>query len=332
MNSKIIIFLIAICISSGCNGQTKTTPMESKNNNPLQCDPENGLCEIPGATATGGKVELQASEKPVRIVYYTDPICSACWAIEPQLRKLKAEYGAYLHIDYRMGGLLPDWSYNGGGISKPSDVAHHWEELGEYYQMPIDGGVWLEDPLDSSYPPSIAFKAAQIQNEDKAVNFLRILREMLFLRKKNIAKWENIQLAATQSGLDTYKLKEDYDGEARRLFQEDLDIARKMGVRGFPTLFFTDADNNRIVAYGVRTYGEYEAVLLRIFPDAKKKTIDISDNMSLFKLYPTLTVKEYAVLSDISFREAETILKKLSGEGKIIETQINSGLIYSINT
>ena len=114
------------------------------------------------------------------------PICSSCWGIEPQLRKLKLEYGNNIQIEYRMGGLLPDWNYNSGGISEPSDVAHHWDEVSVHYDMPIDGDVWLEDPLDSSYPPSIAFKAAQLQDEYKALLFMREIREMVFLQKKNI--------------------------------------------------------------------------------------------------------------------------------------------------
>lgn len=113
-------------------------------------------------------------------------LCTAypCWAIEPQLRKLKLEYGNQIEVVYNMGGLLPDWSYNAGGISKPSDVAHHWDEVSVYYDMPIDGDVWLEDPLSSSYPPSIAFKAAQLQDYEKAISLLREMREMVFLQKK----------------------------------------------------------------------------------------------------------------------------------------------------
>lgn len=117
------------------------------------------------------------------------------------MRKLKLEYGDQLEVIYKMGSLLPDWSYNSGGISKPSDVAHHWDEVSIYYDMPIDGDVWLEDPLPSSYPPSIACKAAQMQNEDKAILFLREIREMVFLEKKNITKWEHIALAAKKTGL-----------------------------------------------------------------------------------------------------------------------------------
>ena len=52
----------------------------------------------------------------------------------------------------------------------------------EKYDMPIYADVWLEDPLSSSYPPSIAFKAAQMQDTDKAIIFLRRINEMLHLR------------------------------------------------------------------------------------------------------------------------------------------------------
>src|SRR5690606_37199953 len=156
-------------------------------------------------TIAGGK-------KAIKVIYFTDPICSPCWGIEPQLRKLKLEYGNSVEIEYRMGCLLKDWSSNRGCISTPSDVAHHSDEVSVHYDMPIDGDVWLEDPLPSSYPPSIAFKAAQLQDEKKAIVFLREIREMVFLQKKNITKWEHLSFAAERSGLDVAQLKKDYDG------------------------------------------------------------------------------------------------------------------------
>lgn len=213
-------------------------------NNPLLCDPVTGICGIPDSN-NNHTIKPMSSEKPVKVIYFTDPICSACWGIEPQLRKLKLEYGNSIDIEYRMGGLLPDWSYNSGGISKPSDVAVHWDEASAYYDMPIDGDVWIEDPLHSSYPPSIAFKAAQMQDQEKAVLFMRELREMLFLQKKNIAKWQNISLAAEKTGLDVGKLQKDTEGRAKILFEEDLQFARQNGVRGFPTLFFVHSSGQK---------------------------------------------------------------------------------------
>lgn len=207
-------------------------------NNPLLCDPVEGACGLPASTSRN-KVDVHPDDQPVKVIYFTDPICSSCWGIEPQLRKLKLEYGHILDIAYHMGGLLPDWSYNSGGISKPSDVAHHWDEVSVHYDMPIDGDVWLEDPLHSSYPPSIAFKAAQMQDEQKAIVLLRELREMVFLQKTNITRWEHIAIAAEAAGLDVLQLKTDYEGEAKANFESDLQLAKSMGVRGFPSVFLS---------------------------------------------------------------------------------------------
>ncbi|MEN2488691.1 DsbA family protein [Flavobacterium sp. B11] len=301
--------------------------MSEDKTNPLLCDPVSGMCEMPVGENSNTKTAIPTENKPIKIIYYTDPICSSCWGIEPQLRKLKLEYGEYFEIDYRMGGLLPDWSYNSGGISKPSDVAHHWDEASLYYEMPIDGNVWLEDPLDSSYPSCIAMKAAQMQNKEKAVYFMRILREKLYLDKKNIAKWENIAEAAKIAGLDVPKLKADYD-DAEELFQDDLNLGKTLGVRGFPTLFLVNADNNQLTVYGSKPYAAYENALLALFPDAKKKKFENKNSLSIFEIYPTLAPKEYAVILDIPVNEAKTILEELFSKGKLNKKAIKNGSLY----
>ncbi len=88
-------------------------------------------------------------------------------------------------MEYRMGGLLKSWdTYGGRDVNGPASVAQHWDEASAYYDMPIDGDLWIEDPLDSSYAHSIAFKAAQLQGVEKANFFLRRIKEMVFLEKR----------------------------------------------------------------------------------------------------------------------------------------------------
>lgn len=306
--------------------------MNNNTTNPLLCDPASGVCEIPGTGKSESVEKILSKNKPVKITYFTDPICSSCWGIEPQLRKLKLEYGDYVEIDYRMGGLLPDWSYNSGGISQPSDVARHWEEASLYYQMPISGDVWIEDPLASSYPPSIAFKAAQMQDKDKAVVFMRELRELLFIEKKNITRWDIIVKAAAYAGLDTFKLKEDFEGNAQKAFDEDLAFCRKSGVRGFPTLFFADDKGNQIILYGSKPYDDFESALNRIVPNAKKKKIDTHSPLSLFSYYATLTPKEYALLANTTLQQAMEELDKLVSDNKLQKQTIKTGSIYQVKT
>lgn len=297
--------------------------------NPLLCDTATGICEVPGSTNTATAANIQTGVKPIKIIYYTDPICSSCWGIEPQLRKLKLEYGEYIDIDYRMGGLLPDWSYNSGGISKPSDVAHHWKEVSKYYEMPIEGDVWLTDPLHSSYPPSIAMKAAQMQDKTKAIIFMRKLRERVFLDNKNITRWEVIQEAAEYAQLDVAQLKKDYEGSAKQLFEEDLNYARTLGVRGFPTLFVSAADKQPVTIYGFRPYDVFENAVKQLLPDAKKTSIATTP-LALFNHYPTLTVKEYAVLMGTTNIDATALLDKLVADSKLKKQTVSSGSIYSL--
>lgn len=284
--------------------------------NILLCDPETGVCEV----------SSKEPVKPLRVTYFTDPICSTCWGVEPQLRKLKLEYGDYFDIDYFMGGLLPSWDiYNSGGISKASDVAPHWDEVSPKYEMPIDGDVWLEDPLPSSYPPSVAFKAAQLQGQKLALAFLRCIREMVFLEKKNITKLEHLLKAAQETGLDVAQFQQDYEGQAQGLFQADLLFARQMGVRGFPTFFFTDENLNRLTVYGFRPYEQFEETLLKLYPQAQKKPIEVA---RLFEYYPSLTTKEYAVLTDQSMSAASAFLSQLYHDGHLEKFSIKNGELW----
>lgn len=291
------------------------------------CDPETGLCEIPGASSMESDVNVTPDEKPVKILYFTDPICSSCWGIEPQLRKLKLEYGDYFDIEYRMGGLLKSWdTYGGRDVSGPTSVAQHWDEAGAHYDMPIDGDVWLEDPLHSSYPRSVAFKAAQLQGEKKALDFLRRIKEMVFLEKKNITRWEHLEQAGVDSGLEVATFQADYETRAKEMFEDDLAFARSMGVRGFPTIFFTDKEGNRFLVYGSKPYEKYEDALLKLYPEAKKKNID-RNFQALFKTYPTMTIREFAELTGSDTKEAQTLLNKLVEERQVIRHTFKNGAL-----
>lgn len=328
MKPKLITALLITAL--GCQAQTKSNDMrkDTSNVNPLLCDPETGICEIPAANPPAGTQHIAAKIKPVKILYYTDPICSSCWGIEPQLRKLKLQYGDVIEIEYRMGGLLPDWSYNSGGISKPSDVARHWDEVSLHYQMPIDGDVWLTDPLASSYPPSIAFKAAQLQDKAKAVAFMRVLREMVFLQKKNITKWEHMEQAALQSGLDAAQLKTDYEGKAKESFTADLEAGRKLGVRGFPTIFISNEAGQTEMVYGSKPYALYETAVRKVFAGAMP-TAYAKDWKSLFAIYPTLTQREFAELSEIPYEQAMQQLNELVAQKQLTVFLTKNGAIWS---
>lgn len=290
----------------------------------MNCDTSTGICEIP-QQFTNNKA---AATKPVKLLYFTDPICSSCWGIEPQLRKLNQEYGEYFDVEYRMGGLLKSWDeYGGSDVSGPETVAAHWEEAGAYYNMPIDGDVWMEDPLHSSYPASIGFKAAQLQGNKKAALFLRRIKEMVFVEKKNISRMEHLLQAAHDIELDTILFEQDYENRAKQLFEEDLMLKQQWGVRGFPTIFFIDEDDNRFKVYGSKAYPLYEQALLKLLPGEAVKAVAASYE-TIFESQPTATLQEFALFYDKSYAEAEKILTDLEQQNKLSRFNSKAGPIW----
>jgi putative protein-disulfide isomerase len=304
---------------------------DQKVQNPLLCDPDSGICLIPAYIDSPDLDPASTNaQAQVNIDYFTDPICSTCWGVEPQLKKLKLEYGHVLHIEYYMGGLLPSWDvYNSGGISKPSDVAHHWDEVSAYYQMPIDGDIWLENPLNSSYPPSIGFKAAQMQSKKVAIHFLRKLREQLFLQKVNITSEEVMVKTASACGLDTSRFRNDFRNNAEVEFKSDLQRSRQGGVRGFPTFFFSNKEGKKEMIYGFRDYSFFENAIKKLYPQAEVQNYE-KTAVFLFETFETLTTKEYAVLAEITFDEAEDLLQNLFNNGTLDRTHCKNGDLYSL--
>ncbi len=294
-------------------------------NNQLNCDIETGICEVP---KSGVSQQEQALKKPIKLLYFTDPICSSCWGIDPQLRKLQQEYGHYFDIEYRMGGLLKSWAeYGGSDVNGPASVEKHWNEAGAYYQMPIDGSVWNRDPLESSYPPSIAFKAAQLQGNKKAGQFLRRIKEMVFTEQINIARKENLLSAAIDIDLNLQQFESDLEQSAMQLFEEDLAFARAKDVRGFPTIFFIDNNNNQFKVYGSKPYEVYESALLKLIegPVVKKATGELTD---IFKYYSTVTLREFEVFYNLSTEAALMTLNKMVTENQLIKTETKAGPIW----
>ncbi len=269
-------------------------------------------CEIPETEAR----LTHAAQKLPTILYVTDPICSACWVMEPAWRKLLLHYGAHFNYQYIYGGLLPKWEGFrdvGAGISQPSDVIPHWEEVAQHYGQPIDPSVWATDPLASSYPPSIALHAVRLFAPEKEGSFLRRMREALFLEARNIAKLDTLISIAEELGLDTgifTALWKSPTVEAQ--FHLDLQRTRRLPVRGFPTLLFIDTDEQMTVLHGTRPYHQLEQMVINHFnvaPSDQEFSLD-----AVLTHYQSGTLPELAEALDI---DQEALKAQLSAHPQL---------------
>jgi putative protein-disulfide isomerase len=214
---------------------------------------------------------------PIRVVYYTDPLCCWSWAFEPHWRRLRAEFGAALDCRYRIAGMIADWgSYSDplNSVSRPLQMGPIWREAQHLAGVAVDDRIWMEDPPASSYPACLAVKAAELQSADAADLYLRRLREAVMTQRRNIARREVLLeladevAAAAPDRLDADRLRRDLDGPAaREALREDIKEARYRGIGRFPTLTLRNPGGTGIVLVGYRPYEALLSGLARVAPE-----------------------------------------------------------------
>lgn len=282
------------------------------------CDQETGVCIRPNVSAHHDLgIGDNLSTKSVQLLFFTDPMSAACWCLEPQMRLLQLNYRHVFDIAYFMGGLMPSWNdFRRAGVQDPAELVEQWRQFAQRFGMPIDGSVWLQNPLPSSFPPSVAFVSARRQGIDKAIRFLRNLREQLFLQNRNICDAQTWLSAAQIAQLDVDRFVQDCRLSGRQDLQKDLAFTEKWGVQGFPTIVMMNLEGQRGVVYGVRSFDHLERQLTLLSPQAQRAHYDATPE-ALFMQFSTMTTLEFATLSHMHPQTAEKRLLDLVQQGMI---------------
>ncbi|MER5908285.1 DsbA family protein [Streptomyces mirabilis] len=276
------------------------------------CDLESGACAVPGNDTllpheAAQTVGPQAGR--TTITYVTDPICSACWILEPAWRSLTERYSDLIEVRHVYGGLLRGWQGfhdAGNGIRRPEDVAHHWDEFAARSGQTINSSVWWNDPIDSSYPPSIALAAVRLIAPKAEEAYLRLLREELFFDGRNIARPELLEELVAELGLDVQAYRQRLeDGSAVSEFERDLVRTRELGARGFPTLIIEGPDG-RLVLHGWLGLDRLEEAFLSVSGATRRP--HVASIAEALERLGTGTSLEYATLTGHSVTDVERLL------------------------
>ncbi len=284
-------------------------------NNNFMCDLETGICGEVGADTNDNGFELIDLNKPqkkVDLYYVTDPICSHCWALEPVLHKFTAAYGQYLNIRIVVGGMLKSWdgfADASNGINEPADVAGHWREVGEHSRMPIDGSLWLDNPVQSSYPPSRVFAVLQQRDDKLAATFLRHAREAVFAFNRNIGEADVLKDIVSHMGLDSEEiLKAAYSDTGEQLMYENFELAAALGVRGFPSIIMVNEENKGVKVVGARPFHFYENALKQALGTEELPPQAVPALPELLNEQSLLFSKEIETMYGIEQDEAEAFI------------------------
>jgi putative protein-disulfide isomerase len=282
--------------------------------------------------------------KRIKIKYYTDPVCSTCWIMEPYFLHFLEKYKNSIEVEYKMGGLLRSWDQfptPEGFDSKEAYLSQLWNEQSKKYGVVMNGDIWREQPIHSSFPASIAYYAAKIQDDQKAANYLRLIRENLFLQEKDISQTEVILNAVTEVGLDINKFKADYASfDTYKLFAQDIEELKQVQITRFPTLIFENTNGNQWVYSTFLGDGKepaectsyWENIINYLSEDelqpSNSKTPPLLD---LFSPLGTMSSTELQGLSGLPENEVNRFIELKLANGELIEEQHRNTTVYRVN-
>lgn len=213
------------------------------------------------------------------VTYYTDPLCCWSWAFEPEWRRLRRAFAGRLSWRLRMGGMIDDWSRFSdpvNAISQPSQMGPLWLEVHRRTGVPIEPRIWVDDPPASSWPSSLAVKAAELQSAHAADLLLHALRAAVMAGGRNIARPEVILDVASGCAadrpdlLDLARFRSDLDGrEARSALLDDVKEARFRGIGRFPALAIAARGADPVLLVGWHPYAALRDAVAAVAPDLR---------------------------------------------------------------
>ncbi|MDF2607461.1 MAG: dithiol-disulfide isomerase [Bacillales bacterium] len=249
--------------------------------------------------------------KPIELYVFIDPMCPECWAIEPILKKLIIEYGQYITLKYVLTGSLD--KFNISKNNSPKIIAENWERTASRSGMSCDGNLWISDPIKLPLIVSLAIKAAELQGKYAGINFLRIIREHMFVNSKNVTREETLVKIAQEVKLDIKEFVKDIHSDtAAKSLQCDFKITKDYGVTSSPTLiFFNDIlEEEGIKISGIHDYKLYIKVLEELLKQTPKKS-EPPCLEAFVKRYKFVATQEIAVVYNLTLCEAEKMLRQL---------------------
>ena len=257
---------------------------------------------------------MTRSDPPVEIVHFADPWCWWSWGLEPVLQRLREVYGDHVHIVYKMGGQfesLEEWMRE-YGVDERTTLDWIRESV-ELTKMPVRADYYSRTRVKSSYPACRAFKAAELQSEEKAARYFRRLMEAFALECRPGTEDELVRLAA-DVGLDGKRLTKDLQSEAvATAFEADMDEMRHSGVN-FLSLLIRNGAGETVVQGETFTAKPFEEIIDRLAPELPKRSP--SDILEYVEHHQGLTPShEIAEVFRISDEDAAARLEKLAAAG-----------------
>src|SRR3989454_470958 len=253
-------------------------------------------------------------DRPIEIVHFADPWCWWSWGLEPILQRLREVYGDNVQVTYKMGGefeSLKGWMVE-YGVDERGTVDWILESVALTH-MPVRPDYYFRCRVESSFPACKAFKAAQLQSEDKATKYFRRMMEGFGLECLSATDDTLMKLGA-EVGLDKDRLRKEMHSDA---VEEAFESDRQEMLRhhaNFDALLVEDREGHMEMKGATFSARPFEEIVDKLAPGLPKRSP--ADILEYLEHHKDLTpVQEIASVFRIPGEDAEMRLSKLERAG-----------------
>lgn len=213
-------------------------------------------------------------EKKLEIAHFTDPLCFWCYAMEPEMRKIRVLLDDQLEYRIVMGVLSSNIrEIIGDGEDSMfryefyrAMLANHFRDVAPKVGMPLSlDNMLAHGPEDLvSLPLSLAYCAMLMTDERFAEAYLRRMRECVFAEGKSLSSVEDQVQLASEFPIDVDQFRRNLEGdEVAGILQQGVDECLIYGIAAFPTLIMQWGDK-RIAVQGYHTFEELKQAIARV--------------------------------------------------------------------
>ena len=206
-------------------------------------------------------------EKKLSITHFTDPLCFWCYAMEPEVRKIRVLLDEQLDYRIVMGVLSADVHELVGYDAEAelryelyrAQIAEHLMQAAKAIGMPFSAGRLTTSRPEEfvSLPLCLAFCAMRMIDETVAEAYLRRMRECVYAEGRSLATVDAQVELAKEFPVDIEQFRGNLEsGAAVPVLQEGVDECKAHDVTAFPTLLLHFGESQ----VAMRGYFDYAAL------------------------------------------------------------------------